>query len=164
MARCLNKVMLIGYVGKVEDRVGNQPFRFSLATSEDWRDKSTGERRSHTDWHNIVIFNEKLIEVGEKYIEKGKHLWVEGSIKNRSWEHQGKKYYATDIVISAFNGGIQFLDKASGSGGYRGAQSAADYGYDGDAPPPGYSSSHDTKPQGEVTTRFDEHDGDEIPF
>jgi single-strand DNA-binding protein len=122
MAGSINKVILVGNLGRDPEirstQDGQRIATFSLATSESWRDKSSGERREKTEWHRVVIFNERLVEVVEKYVKKGSKLYVEGSLQTRKWnDNQGVEKYTTEIVIQRFNGDIQMLDRAGGGGG-----------------------------------------------
>ncbi len=113
MAGSVNKVILIGNVGvdpeirtmQSGDRVAN----LSIATSESWKDKS-GERQEKTQWHRVVIFNQNIIGVIEKYVTKGSKLYIEGQLETRTWEKDGVKQYSTEIVIKPFRGEITMLD------------------------------------------------------
>jgi single-strand DNA-binding protein len=106
MASSLNKVELIGRLGKDPEvktlQNGSPVANFSVATSEKWKDKRSGEMQEKTEWHNIVVWNEKTIEFIEKYLNKGDLVRIEGKIQTRSWEKDGEKKYATEIVIPAF--------------------------------------------------------------
>lgn len=125
----LNKVILIGHLGgDVEDRVGNGPSRFSLATTERWQDKDTGQKRERTDWHQVVIFHAGLIDVAEKYLRKGSKVYVEGRLGTRSYEgRDGVKRHVTEIVLDGFKAKLVLLDKSE-SGRAPAASSADDYG------------------------------------
>jgi single-strand DNA-binding protein len=117
MAGSLNKVMLIGNLGKDPEmrrtNAGKAIANFSIATSESWRDKESGERQEKTDWHNVVIFNENLAKIAEQYLKKGSKVYVEGQMKTRKWQDQeGKDRYTTEVVLSGFNGTLTLLDKA----------------------------------------------------
>ena len=110
----LNKVTLIGLVGKEPDirktQDGKLIASFSLATSESWKDKSTGERKQNTEWHKIVIFGQ-LAEIVERYVKKGSKLYIEGQLKTREWsDKDGAKKYTTEIVLQGFNCNLQMLD------------------------------------------------------
>lgn len=114
MAGSVNKVILVGNVGKDPEirntQNGGKIVNLTLATSETWNDKASGERKERTEWHRIVIFNEKLGDVAEKYVTKGTKLYVEGSLQTRKWTDQsGQEKYTTEIVLQAFNGTIQIL-------------------------------------------------------
>jgi single-strand DNA-binding protein len=115
MSGSLNRAMLIGHLGsKPEVRAGQGGGRivtFSLATSERWTDEKTGERQERTEWHRIVIFNLKLGELAEKYLDKGSKVFVEGIIRTRKWQDKdGVDRYSTEIQLSTFNGTLTFLD------------------------------------------------------
>ena len=111
----LNRIMIIGYVGKNPEirqgKSGKKIAQFSVATSETWRDKETGEKKESTDWHRIVCLNEHLSEIVEKYVKKGSKVYVDGTIKTRSYEdNAGTTRYVTEIVLTAYRGEIQLLD------------------------------------------------------
>lgn len=116
MAGSVNRVMLVGHCGKDPDirsmQNGEKVASFSLATSETWRDKASGERKSRTEWHNVVVFNENIVRVVEAYVRKGSRLYVEGAIQTRKFtDKTGAERYATEIVLQRFRGEIQLLDK-----------------------------------------------------
>lgn len=120
-----NRATLIGHLGRDPEvrrlNNGSPVVSFSLATSETWRDKQTGERREKTEWHNVVIYNEGLCKVAENYLKKGSKVFLEGKIKTRKWQDQsGADRWSTEIVLESFGGTIQLLDRKSegGSGGY----------------------------------------------
>jgi len=122
MAGSVNKVILIGNLGRDPEirsmQSGNRVANLSLATSENWRDKSTGERREKTEWHRVVIFDEKLIEVVEKYVKKGSKLYIEGQLQTRKWTDQsGQDKYSTEVVLQRFRGALTMLDSRGGGGG-----------------------------------------------
>ncbi len=115
MASSLNKVTLIGNVGKdPEIRFmpdGSKVASFSLATSEVWKDKTTGERKDKTEWHRIVAFNDRVAELAEKYIKKGSKLYIEGQLQTRKWtDSTGVERTTTEIVISKFRGDVILMD------------------------------------------------------
>lgn len=110
----LNKVLLIGNLGKDPDvrtsAGGQRVVTFSLATSESWRDKTTGERKEKTEWHTIVVFNEALGKIAEQYLKKGSKAFVEGQLRTRKWQDQsGQDRWTTEVVLSAFRGEILLL-------------------------------------------------------
>lgn len=130
MAGSVNKAILVGNLGGDPDvrrtNGGDPVVSFSLATSDTWRDKNSGERRERTEWHRIVIFNEQLAKVAEQYLKKGMKIYLEGQIATRSWEDQsGQKRYSTEIVLQKFRGELQMLPS---SGGGRGNPDPDDYG------------------------------------
>ena len=114
----VNKAIIIGFVGKdpeIRRTTARAPVAtFSVATSEIWRDKATGERKEHTDWHNVVVFNEGLAKIVEQYVKKGSRLYVEGAMKTRKWEKDGVTRTVTEIVLGPFNASIQLLDRVDG--------------------------------------------------
>lgn len=125
----LNKVILIGHLGSApEDRIGNAPVRFSIATTERWTDNDTGQKRERTDWHQVVIFHQGLSEVAEKYLRKGSKIYVEGRLGTRSYDgRDGVKRYVTEIVLDGFKSKLVLLDRAEG-GRAPAASSAEEYG------------------------------------
>jgi single-strand DNA-binding protein len=170
MAGSVNKVILVGNVGKDPEIRRTQDGRpianLSLATSETWRDKQTGERKEKTEWHRVVIFSEPLCKVVEQYVKKGSKLYIEGALQTRKWTDQsGAEKYSTEVVLQGFNGTLTMLD---GAGGGRGAsvgmqEGGSDYGSDG-----GFGSSEPrrvTKTGGGGSKgNFDKALDDEIPF
>jgi single-strand DNA-binding protein len=119
MAGSVNKVILIGNLGRDPEirstQDGTRVANFTMATSENWRDKSTGERREKTEWHRIVIFNERLVELAEKYLHKGSKIYVEGQLQTRKWTDQsGQEKYTTEIVLTRFRGELTMLDSRGG--------------------------------------------------
>ena len=123
MAGSVNKVILVGNLGKDPEvrrlNSGDPVVSFSLATSESWRDKTSGERKERTEWHNIVIFNENLGKIAEQYCKKGSKVYIEGQLQTRKWQDQsGADRYTTEIVLTRFRGELTLLD--SRGGGERG--------------------------------------------
>jgi single-strand DNA-binding protein len=121
MAGSVNKAILIGNLGRDPEvrstQSGSRVASLSLATSESWRDKVSGERRERTEWHRIVIFNERLVEVAEKYLRKGAKVYVEGALQTRKWaDRDGTERYTTEIVLSQYRGELTMLDGARSSG------------------------------------------------
>ena len=122
MAGSVNKVILVGNLGRDPEvrhmNDGNPVVNLSLATSESWRDKNSGERREKTEWHRVVIFNEKLGEVAQKYLQKGSKVYIEGQLQTRKWTDQsGVEKYSTEVVLQRFRGELTMLDTRSGGGG-----------------------------------------------
>jgi single-strand DNA-binding protein len=124
MAGSVNKVILVGNLGKdpeVRRMTSGEPVvNLSIATSESWRDKASGERKEKTEWHRVVIFNKNLAEVAEKYLRKGAKVYVEGSLQTRKWtDKDGAEKYSTEIVIQNFRGELTMLDgrNEGGAGG-----------------------------------------------
>lgn len=132
MAGSMNRATLIGHLGADPEtrrtQSGNPIVSFNLATSETWRDKHSGERREATEWHRIIVFNEGLCDVAEKYLKKGAKVLVEGAIKNRKWQdQQGQDRYSTEIVLSSFDSKLLMLDR-TGSGRPPAPDGNEDYG------------------------------------
>jgi single-strand DNA-binding protein len=116
----LNKVQLIGNLGRdPETRTfanGGKVVNFTVATSETWRDKSTGEKQERTEWHNVSVTNEGLAKIAEQYLRKGAKVYIEGQLRTRKWQDQsGADRYSTEIVLPPFAGQIVLLDKPSGA-------------------------------------------------
>ena len=127
MAGSVNKVILIGNLGKDPEvrtlQNGGKVANLSLATSESWRDKASGERKEKTEWHRVVIFNDRLAEVAEKYLRKGSKIYVEGQLQTRKWtDKDGAEKYTTEVVLGKFRGELTMLDGrgegGASSGGY----------------------------------------------
>ena len=137
MAGSVNKVILVGNLGRDPEirsmNSGDRVCNLSLATSESWNDKNSGERQERTEWHRVVVFDQKLIEVCEKYVKKGSKLYIEGQLQTRKWtDQQGVEKYSTEVVLQRFRGELTMLDSRSGGGGYeaeQGAGQGADPGY-----------------------------------
>ena len=126
MAGSVNKVILIGNLGAdPETRAmpsGMTVANIRVATSENWKDKQSGENKERTEWHRVVIFNEKLAEVAQKYVRKGSKVYVEGQLSTRKWTDQsGQERYTTEVVIPRFGGALTMLDGRSGGGEGAGA-------------------------------------------
>jgi single-strand DNA-binding protein len=174
MAGSVNKVILVGNLGKDPEvrkmGSGDPVVSFSIATSESWRDKNSGERKEKTEWHNIVIFNDNLAKVAEQYLKKGMKVYIEGSLQTRKWQDQtGNERYTTEIVLQKFRGELQMLDsrgEGAGAGGGRSFDNSSrgqvsdngDYGSDfgrSSASPSGSSNAG-----GNFSRDLD----DEIPF
>ena len=125
MAGSVNKVILVGNLGKdpeVRRMTSGEPVvNLSVATSESWKDKSSGERKEKTEWHRVVIFNENLAKVAEQYLRKGSKVYLEGSLTTRKWtDKDGAEKYSTEVVLNRFNGTLVMLDgRSEGGGGNR---------------------------------------------
>ena len=123
MAGSLNKVQLIGRLGadpEIKQMVnGKSVARLSIATSQSWKDKSSGERKEKTEWHRVVIFNEGLINVVQQYVKKGANVYVEGQLSTRKWkdESTGQDKYSTEIVLQGYNSSLTMLDSRNSAGG-----------------------------------------------
>ncbi|WP_417619135.1 single-stranded DNA-binding protein [Parasphingorhabdus sp.] len=125
MAGGINKVIIVGNLGKdPEVRTfanGGKVCNFSVATSESWKDKQTGERKEKTEWHNISIYNEGLAGVAERYLRKGSKVYLEGKLQTRKWQDQsGNDRYSTDVVLQGFDAKMEMLDSKPGGGGQGG--------------------------------------------
>jgi len=123
MAASVNKVILVGNLGKDPEirttQDGRRIANLSLATSESWKDKNTGEKREKTEWHRIVVFNDRLVDVIEKYAKKGQKVFIEGALATRKWTDQaGTEKYSTEVVLQQFRGEFTMLSdsRQSGSG------------------------------------------------
>lgn len=146
----VNKVILVGNVGKDPEirytQDGKAIANLNIATSQSWRDKSTGERKEKSEWHRVVIFGE-LANVAEKFVKKGSRLYIEGSLQTRKWQDQsGQDKYATEIVLQGFQSQLVMLDKPNGNGASK-----------------EYDQSNGTRPKPPATTTRQDMD-DEIPF
>ena len=122
MAGSVNKVILVGNLGKDPEIRRTQDGRpianLSVATSESWRDKATGERKEKTEWHRVVIFNEGLCRIAEQYLKKGSKVYLEGQLQTRKWQDQsGQDKYTTEVVLQNFNSNLTMLDRAGERGG-----------------------------------------------
>jgi single-strand DNA-binding protein len=122
MAGSVNKVILVGNLGKdpeVRRMTSGEPVvNLSVATSETWRDKASGEKKEKTEWHRVVIFNENLAKVAEQYLRKGAKVYLEGQIQTRKWtDKDGHEKYSTEVVLNRFNGTLVMLDGRSEGGG-----------------------------------------------
>lgn len=133
MSGSVNKVILVGNLGRdpeyTQTKDGRRFGRLSIATSERWRDRQSGERREQTEWHRVVIFNENLVDVAEKFLRKGSKVYIEGQLQTRKWQDQsGADRYSTEVVLGRFRGELTMLDgRQEGGGGY-GEGGGDDYG------------------------------------
>ncbi|WP_203292177.1 single-stranded DNA-binding protein [Maricaulis parjimensis] len=133
MAGSVNKVILVGNLGRDPEirrmNNGDPVVNLSVATSESWRDKNSGERREKTEWHRVVIFNDNLAKVAENYLKKGSKVYVEGQLQTRKWTDQnGQEKYSTEVVLQRFRGELTMLDGRNEGGGS--FQSSDSGGYD----------------------------------
>lgn len=122
MAASVNKVILVGNLGKDPDvrttSMGTKIVNLNLATTESWKDKQSGEWKNATEWHRIVVFNERLADVADKYLRKGRKIFVEGVLKTRKWnDNQGVERYTTEVVLDRFRGDLVLLDSQNSSDG-----------------------------------------------
>ena len=167
MAGSVNKVILIGNLGKDPEirtlNSGDRVANLRIATSETWRDKSSGERKEKTEWHQVVIFNENIVKVAENYLRKGSTVYVEGALQTRKWTDQnGVEKYSTEIVLQKFRGELTMLDgrnQGEGAGDEGGFSRGADYGGGG-----GGFQSGGRAQGGGARESFAADLDDEIPF
>jgi single-strand DNA-binding protein len=159
MAGSVNKVILVGNLGKDPeirslgsgDRVAN----LTIATSERWRDKSSGEQKDKTEWHRVVIFNDNLVRVAEQYLRKGSSVYIEGSLQTRKWtDNTGQEKYSTEVVLQKFRGELTML------GGRGGEADRDEGGYGAGAGGGGFQRAQPSGPKETFTADLD----DEIPF
>ena len=151
MSGSINKVILVGNLGRDPEvrysQDGGKIVQLSLATTESWKDRSTGERKDKTEWHRVVIFNERLADVSERYLQKGAKVYLEGQLQTRKWtDNEGAEKYTTEVVLGKFRGELTMLDARGGQ------QSAPTQGFT--------SSNKDTKENFSQEPAFD----DEPPF
>ena len=147
MAGSVNKVIIIGNLGKDPEvrtfQTGGKVCTMTVATSENWRDKNSGEKRERTEWHRVAIFSEGLVRVAEQYLRKGSKVYLEGQLETRKWQDQsGQDKYTTEVVLRGFNSTLTMLD---------GKQD-------------GQSNNHDATPQKETPRSQPANFDDEIPF
>ena len=170
MAGSVNKVILVGNLGKDPEartmQSGGKSVSFSVATSETWNDKASGDRKEKTQWHRVVIFNERLGEVAEKYLRKGAKVYIEGALESRKYtDKDGAEREITEVVLSRFRGELTMLSGRGEEGGFSGGASGGEGGYPrerapaargGAAAPRSGGSGWDAPPGGDLD--------DEIPF
>ena len=166
MAGSVNKVILIGNLGKDPEIRRTQDGRpianLRIATTETWRDKTSGEKREKTEWHSVVIFNEGLCRVAEQYLKKGSKVYLEGQLQTRKWQGQdGQDRYSTEVVLQNFNGQLTMLDGRSGAGAGAGMQEDDQAGY---APSPSNGNGGAKRGGSSGSKNFDKPVDDEIPF
>ena len=170
MAGSVNKVILVGNLGKDPEARsfanGGKVVSFSIATSENWKDKGSGERKEKTEWHNVSIFSEGLARVAEQYLKKGSKVYLEGQLETRKWQDQsGADRYSTDVVLRQFNSSMVLLDgRGEGGGGSSRGGSGGDYNQDfGGGAGGGYGGG--SKPQSRPQpAAFDTDLDDDVPF
>ena len=163
MAGSVNKVILIGNLGADPEIRRTQDGRpianLRIATSENWRDKASGERKEKTEWHRVVVFNENIVKVCENYLRKGAKIYVEGSLQNRKWTDQsGVEKFSTEVVLQKFRGELTMLD---GRGDGAGGEERGGYGGGSSS----FSSGSGARQQSSAPREEFSHDlDDEIPF
>lgn len=158
MAGSVNKVILLGNVGRDPEirttQSGSRIANLSIATSESWKDKATGERKENTQWHRVVIFNDALVGIIERYVKKGSKLYVEGQLETRKWQDkEGKDQYSTEVVLRQYGGTLTLLDSRSDNNNNQ--QSGGGYVSDNSGSAPAYNT-----PSGNYAADLD----DDIPF
>ncbi len=178
MAGSVNKVILVGNLGKDPEarsfQNGGEVVNFSVATSENWTDRGSGERKERTQWHNVAIFSEGLAKVAKNYLKKGSKVYLEGQLETRKWQDQsGADRYTTEVVLRQYNSTLVLLDRGEGGGGgggYGGSRGGGGYddgGFGGGSSGGGAygggrsgSASSNNRPQ---PAAFDDLD-DDVPF
>lgn len=166
MAGSVNKVILIGNLGRNPEirtfQNGGKVANLRIATSEQWKDRNTGERKERTEWHSVAIMSEGLVNVVERFLKKGSKVYVEGQLETRKWQDQsGQERYTTEVVLRGFNGTLQMLDGREGGGaGGGGRDSGGGFGGGYDDYERGGSSSGGGSQGGGSRSDYD----DEIPF
>ena len=163
MAGSVNKVILVGNLGKDPEIRRTQDGRpianLSIATSETWRDKNSGERKEKTEWHRVVIFSEGLCKIAEQYLKKGAKVYIEGALQTRKWTDQsGVEKYSTEVVLQGFNSTLTMLDGRSGGGG--GSFASDDSGDFGSSSPASSAPRRAVAAGGSRNSDMD----DDIPF
>ncbi len=182
MAGSVNKVILVGNLGRDPEvrntQGGEKVVNLSIATSETWNDRASGERKERTEWHRVVIFNDRIADVAERFLRKGRKVYIEGALQTRKWTDQsGQEKYSTEIVISRFKGELTILDSDrggagddAGGGGYQqqGAGGGGGGGY-GSGAPRSAAPRAAAAPRNDAAPSWDSKKGgsdldDEIPF
>jgi single-strand DNA-binding protein len=169
----VNKVILVGRLGK-DPQTKNFPnggsvVEFTMATSETWRDKASGERKEKTEWHNVVIRNENIGRIASQYLRKGSEVYIEGSIATRKWQDQnGQDRYTTEIVVGPFKGELALIGGRDGGAGGGGGSSGGGYGggggYGADDGGYGGGSGGGAQPAPAKRPAFDDDLDDDVPF
>ncbi len=171
MAGSVNKVILIGNLGRDPEvrsfQNGGKVCNLTVATSENWKDRNTGERKERTEWHRVAIFQEGLVRIAEQYLKKGSKVYIEGQLQTRKWQDQsGADRYSTEVVLQGFGGTLTMLDgrdsggSGGGGGGYDSGPSGGDYGGGYDSGPSGGGGNNNSGGGGNSSRDLD----DEIPF
>ena len=163
MAGSVNKVILVGNLGADPEvrrtQSGSPVVNLRVATSENWRDKNSGERRERTEWHRVVIFSEGLCRVAEQYLRKGSKIYLEGQLQTRKWQdQQGQDRYSTEVVLQGFNSTLTMLDGRNGAGGGMTDSGQSDY----DSMGGGYDEPR--RPAASGGGGYDKALDDDIPF
>lgn len=170
MAGSVNKVILVGNLGtdpEIRHTQDGRPIcNLSLATSESWRDKQSGERKERTEWHRVVIYNESLCKVAQQYLKKGSKVYLEGQLQTRKWQdNSGQDRYTTEVVLQNFSGQLTMLDGRNGASGFN--EGGGDYDMGSSAGSSGSrgspSAARDRSSSG-ASKSFEKELDDEIPF
>jgi single-strand DNA-binding protein len=161
MAGSINKVILVGNLGKDPEIRATQDGReiasFSIATSDNWKDKNTGERKEKTEWHRIVVFQPGLVDIVKRYIKKGSKLYVEGALQTRKWvDNNGQDRYSTEVVIQGFNGNLTMLD-TNNSGNFQAPSNNSEFA-------PDTTSTKNNNNTGSSNNFASDDFDDDIPF
>lgn len=163
MARGINKVILIGNLGRDPEtryaQSGSAVTNFSVATSESWRDRTSGENQERTEWHNVVCFA-RLAEIAGEYLRKGSKVYIEGSLRTTSWEQDGQKKYRTEIMARE----LQMLDSRGGMGGGQGGGMPPAGEYNQGGAPSGFAGGQPAPVDNGPTMTDDSNFEDDIPF
>ena len=162
MAGSVNKVILVGNLGKDPEirstNDGTKVASLTLATSENWKDRNSGERKERTEGHRVVIFNERLVDVAERFVKKGAKVYIEGALQTRKWtDTSGQERYTTEVVLQKFKGELTMLDGRQGGGDQADERGGTGYGYGGGG---GNGAGSGSRGAGAPPTDLD----DEIPF
>jgi single-strand DNA-binding protein len=169
VAGSVNKVILVGNLGRDPEsrsfQNGGKVVNLRIATSENWKDKNSGERREKTEWHSVAIFNENLARIAEQYLRKGSKVYIEGQLQTRKWQDQsGADRYSTEVVLQGFNANLTLLDgRSEGGGGSSGGAGGGrdDWGGDQGASQFGGGGGGAARPAGAA---FDSDLDDDVPF
>ena len=174
MAGSVNKVILVGNLGADPEArsfaIGGEVVQLSVATSESWTDKASGEKKDKTEWHRVVIFNENLGRVAKQYLKKGSSVYLEGQIQTRKWtDNSGQEKYTTEVVLQRFRGELVLLGSrdGGGQGGGSGGGSQSNDGWGGGQSSGGGYGGGGNKPQGGgrgAPSAFDSDLDDDVPF
>ena len=175
MAGSVNKVILVGNLGRDPEsrsfQNGGKVVNLRIATSENWKDRATGERKEKTEWHSVAIFNENLAKIAEQYLRKGSKVYIEGQLQTRKWQdNAGADRYSTEIVLGNFNGTLTLLDGREGGGGGGGGSRGSggwsddDPGFGEAAPRSGGGDRGGARPQSRPGSAFDSDLDDDVPF
>ena len=172
MAGSVNKVILVGNLGADPEARsfanGGEVVQLSVATSENWTDKASGEKKEKTEWHRVVIFNENLGRVAKQYLKKGSSVYLEGQIQTRKWQdNNGQEKYTTEVVLQRFRGELVLLGGRDGGGQGGGSSNQSNDGWGGGQSSGGGYGGGSSKPQGGgrgAPSAFDSDLDDDVPF